>query len=35
VDPETGEAYVYREFRVSTKLALPDVLMQPQRYEKP
>lgn len=27
VHPDTGETMVYREIRVSTKLALPDALM--------
>jgi hypothetical protein len=27
-DQETGERYVIREFEVSTKLALPDVVME-------
>jgi hypothetical protein len=27
-DKETGERYVIREFEVSTKLAMPDVLME-------
>lgn len=32
-DKETGEHFVYREFRVSTKLAFPDVLMEQKSPE--
>lgn len=28
VDEKTGEKITYREFKVSTKLALPDVMME-------
>jgi len=35
VDEETGEPFIYREFRVSTKLALPDVLMEARAEPSP
>jgi hypothetical protein len=28
VDEKTGERIIYREYKVSTKLALPDVMME-------
>ncbi len=35
VDDKTGEPWVYREYRVSTRLAMPDVLMQAEPTPAP
>ncbi len=32
-DEATGEAFTYREFNVSTRLAMPDVLMERREKE--